>query len=220
MSESAIRRPVLTELYDQFLADRDHAAFVHRVAQRYNTATLERLTLHRSRWARRAAVLALGAIADYASNNVLGHALIDSDRGVRWHRRNFDSCRLVPRRQLEPAAATQRDHRTECRRKARCRPRGRQQADRRKREAGRSLESTGHRLFAVGPICRIDRRLPPHARAESVPFRRRRRIGQCLLQLGEQQAALDNFRHALKINPGLEGVRANVVYLQKVLKKK
>ena len=45
-------------------------------------------------------------------------------------------------------------------------------------------------------------------------------MGQCHLQLGDHQAALETFRHALKINPGMEGVRANVVYLQKLLKKK
>src|SRR5262249_41241235 len=53
------------------------------VAERYHGATLERLVLHSSRWVRRGAVLALGAIADFASNTVLGHALVDHDRGVR-----------------------------------------------------------------------------------------------------------------------------------------
>ena len=83
MSDATTRRPILAELYEQFLADRDQAAFIHRVAERYHTATLERLVLHRTRWVRRGSVLALGAIADFSSNAVLGHALIDADRGVR-----------------------------------------------------------------------------------------------------------------------------------------
>jgi tetratricopeptide (TPR) repeat protein len=44
--------------------------------------------------------------------------------------------------------------------------------------------------------------------------------GQCHMQLGDHQTALATFRHALKINPSMEGVRANVIYLQKLLKKK
>src|SRR5215216_2501312 len=83
MAEPAVRRPILAELYEQYLADRDQAAFVHRVAGRYHAATLERLILHPSRWVRRASVLALGAIGDYSSNTTLGSALVDIDRGVR-----------------------------------------------------------------------------------------------------------------------------------------
>jgi tetratricopeptide (TPR) repeat protein len=45
-------------------------------------------------------------------------------------------------------------------------------------------------------------------------------MAQCHLQMGDHRAALDTFRHTLKINPSMEGVRANVVYLQKLLKKK
>jgi tetratricopeptide (TPR) repeat protein len=43
-------------------------------------------------------------------------------------------------------------------------------------------------------------------------------MGQCYLQLGDRRAALDSFRRALRLNPGLEGVRAQVVYLQRTLK--
>jgi hypothetical protein len=45
-------------------------------------------------------------------------------------------------------------------------------------------------------------------------------LGQCQLQIGDHAAALASFRHALRINPSMEGVRANVTYLQKLLKKK
>ena len=220
MSESAIRRPVLTELYDQYLADRDHAAFVHRVAQRYNTATLERLTLHRSRWARRAAVLALGAIGDYASNNVLGHALIDSDRGVRglaetsiravWCRDGNWSQQQQLTRIIALNAAEKHDA-------------ARVAANKLIEENERLAEAWNQRAIAQFAVGRFAESITDCRRTlELNPFHfgAAAGLGQCLLQLGEQQAALDNFRHALKINPGLEGVRANVVYLQKVLKKK
>ncbi len=83
MSSEVRRRPVLLELYQQFLADEDAAAFVHRVSLRYNAATLCRLVAHRSRLVRRATVLALGYIADFRSNAALGRVLSDSDRAVR-----------------------------------------------------------------------------------------------------------------------------------------
>src|SRR5690606_10304151 len=60
-----------------------HAAYVHRVAQRYHPCTLERLALHCTRHVRRGAVLVLGAVGDYGCNAVLGKALVDRDRGVR-----------------------------------------------------------------------------------------------------------------------------------------
>src|SRR5690606_37653483 len=49
----------------------------------YTLATLERLAEMGTRMSRRAAVLALGFLADYESNAVLGRALCDEDRGVR-----------------------------------------------------------------------------------------------------------------------------------------
>ena len=43
-------------------------------------------------------------------------------------------------------------------------------------------------------------------------------MGKCYLQLGDRVAALEAFRRALRLNPGLEDVRAHVVYLQRALK--
>ncbi len=220
MSEPTVRRPVLSELYEQFLADRDHAAFVHRVAQRYNTATLERLTIHRSRLARRAAALALGAIGDYSSNPVLGHALIDSDRGVRnlaetsiralWCRDGNWNQQQQLTRIIALNAAEKHDA-------------ARLAAARLINENGCLAEAWNQRTIAYFALGRFAESLADCRKTlELNPFHfgAAAGLGQCLLQLGEHQSALDNFRHALKINPGLEGVRANVVYLQKRLKKK
>ena len=68
MGNEAVRSPVLNELYQQYLVDQDTAAFVHRTAGRYSTATLARLAEVGDRMVRRAAVLALGYLADYESN--------------------------------------------------------------------------------------------------------------------------------------------------------
>ena len=58
MPEEAVRKPILSELYQQFLADHDTAAFVHRAAHRYSVPTLARLVTMGERLVRRAAVLA------------------------------------------------------------------------------------------------------------------------------------------------------------------
>jgi tetratricopeptide (TPR) repeat protein len=42
-------------------------------------------------------------------------------------------------------------------------------------------------------------------------------MGQCYLEMNEPQPALDCFRRALKLNPGLEDVRAQVTYLERAL---
>ena len=44
-------------------------------------------------------------------------------------------------------------------------------------------------------------------------------MGQCHVQLGEYQAALECFRRALRLNPSLEGVRANIAHLERAVEK-
>ena len=220
MGEPAIRRPILAELYEQFLADRDQAAFVHRVAGRYSTSTLERLVMHSSRWIRRGAVLALGSIADFSSNAVLGHALVDIDRGVRilaetairavWCRDGNWNQQQQLARIIGLNAAEKHDA-------------ARTSATRLIDENSRLAEAWNQRAIANFAVqrylesisdCRSTLDLNPFH------FGAAAGLGQCHMQIGDQQAALDTFRHALKINPSMEGVRANVVYLQKLLKKK
>src|SRR3954463_8854776 len=75
--------PALHTLYREYLVSQDLDAFAVQVSTRYTVGTLERLTLTGDRMARRAAVLAVGRLADFSSNAVLGRALTDNDRGVR-----------------------------------------------------------------------------------------------------------------------------------------
>jgi tetratricopeptide (TPR) repeat protein len=220
VSDPTIRRPILAELYEQFLADRDQAAFVHRVAERYHTATLERLVVHSSRWVRRGAVLALGAIADFASNGVLGHALIDPDRGVRilaetairaiWCRDGSWNQQQELARVIGLNAAEKHDA-------------ARSAATRLLEENSQLAESWNQRAIANFAVERYLESIADCRRTLDLnPFHfgAAAGLGQCHMQLGDHQAALDTFRHALKINPSMEGVRANVVYLQKLLGKK
>jgi tetratricopeptide (TPR) repeat protein len=220
MGDPTIRRPILAELYEQFLADRDQAAFVHRVAERYHSPTLERLVLHSSRWVRRAAVLALGAIADFSSNTVLGHALVDPDRGVRilaetairavWCRDGSWNQQQELARVIGLNAAEKHDA-------------ARSAASRLIEDNTQLAESWNQRAIANFAIERYLESIADCRRTLDLnPFHfgAAAGLGQCHMQLGDHQAALDTFRHALKINPSMEGVRANVIYLQKLLGKK
>ena len=220
MSEPTVRRPILAELYEQFLADRDQAAFIHRVAGRYNTSTLERLVMHSSRWIRRGSVLALGSIADFSSNAVLGHALVDIDRGVRilaetsiravWCRDGNWNQQQQLARIIGLNSAEKHDA-------------ARTSATRLIEENSRLAEAWNQRAIANFAVQRYIESISDCRRTLDLnPFHfgAAAGLGQCHMQMGDQQSALDTFRHALKINPSMEGVRANVVYLQKVLKKK
>ena len=220
MSEPTVRRPILAELYEQFLADRDQAAFIHRVAGRYTTATLERLVLHSSRWVRRGAILALGSISDFSSNAVLGNALVDIDRGVRilaetairavWCRDGSWNQQQQLARIIGLNAAEKHDA-------------ARSSATRLIDENSQFAEAWNQRAIANFAVQRNLESIADCRRTlELNPFHfgAAAGLGQCHLQMGDHRAALDTFRHALKINPSMEGVRANVVFLQKQLKKK
>ena len=45
-------------------------------------------------------------------------------------------------------------------------------------------------------------------------------MAHCYLELGDGFAALECFRRALKLNPDMEGVRAQVQYLERSLEEK
>ena len=76
-------RPLLVHDYERYLVDQDAESFLQRVSSRYTIGGLERVATSADRAARRGAVLALGRLADFHSNSVLGRALVDADRGVR-----------------------------------------------------------------------------------------------------------------------------------------
>src|SRR5262249_27270683 len=208
------------ELYEQFLADRDQAAFVHRVAGRYNTSTLERLVRHSSRWVRRGAVLALGSVADFGSNDILGQALVDIDRGVRlltetairavWCRDGSWNQQQQLARIIGLNASEKHDA-------------ARSSATRLIEDNGHFAEAWNQRAIAHFALNRYLESIADCRRTlEYNPFHfgAAAGLGQCHMQMKDHRSALEAFRQALKINPSMEGVRANVVYLQKLLGKK
>ncbi|MGC4005124.1 MAG: tetratricopeptide repeat protein [Pirellulales bacterium] len=217
--ESLIRQPMLLELYDQFLADEDSAAFIHRVGLRYSQATLLRLIAHPHRLVRRGTVLALGYVGDYESNAALGRALNDLDRGVRMLAENGIRtvwCRAGSEAQRREISAiislnTTKRHQEALRR-----------VQHFTREAPWFAEGWNQTAIALYCLNEFDDSIAACREALEINpyhFGAAAGMGQCYLKLGERSLSLEAFRRALKLNPNLEGVRANVVYLERLLEK-
>jgi tetratricopeptide (TPR) repeat protein len=212
------RSPIINDFYEQYLRGQDQAEFARQVARRYDVASLERLAAHGQRMSRRAAVFALGLTGDYESNAVVGIALNDDDRGVRtladhairglWvrvgsprERKKLEQLvRLNTSQRYEEAIHT-----------------ANQLIDR----APWLAEVWNQRAVAFYSTGRFHEAINDCVQAlelNAYHFGAAAGMGQSYLQLGDRQAALETFRRALRLNPGLEGVRAQVVYLQRTLK--
>jgi tetratricopeptide (TPR) repeat protein len=209
------RTPLLVDWHAEYLETRDATAFTRLLARRYAPGTLERLLATGPRAQRRAAAVALGLIGEYDSNAALGCALTDSDRGVRLAAE--ESIRTVWLRtgtaaQRERLAAIIRLNEMKQYRTAIAR------STELIREAQRCAEAWNQRAAAhfglhrfvesIGD-CREALELNPYH------FSAASGMGHCYLQLGNTASALDCFQRALRINPGLEGVRANVQQLER-----
>jgi tetratricopeptide (TPR) repeat protein len=210
--------PRLLEYYQEYLDTEDQSAFVAEVRAHYEVATLERLLAAESRYVRRAAAAALGFVGDYSSNAALGKALNDSDRGVRTladHNIRLLWCRIGSVAQQHELSKIVRLNISQ---------RFKEAYSRSSRIIATSpwiAESWNQRAIASFCLGRWERSLEDCQQAlELNPyhFGAASGLGQCYMQLGDHPKALEAFRRALKLNPGLEGVRANVIYLQKRLK--
>lgn len=220
MSPLKPRRPHLTRLYRRYLASEDSAAFIKAVSERYTVATLERLMRHEARVARRAAVLALSFLAGYESNAVLGRALCDSDRGVRviadngirelWLRAGSE----VQRQRLAAIVRLNVSGQFE---------RAADAATELIEEAPALAEAWNQRAIAYFHVdlyddsandCLQTLELNPYHFAAVVG------MAHCYLALDDAIAALECFRRALKLNPDMEGIRAQVAYLKRTLEGK
>jgi tetratricopeptide (TPR) repeat protein len=213
MSHDAVRSPVLSELYQQYLADQDTAAFIHRTTARYTVATLARLAAVGERMVRRAAVLALGYVADYESNATLGRALNDADRGVRllaengiravWCRLGSSNqrqrlVRIMSLNNAQQAIAALRE------------------ATALTRDAPWLAEGWNQRAIAHFALDRYDESIRDCRQALEINpyhFAAAAGMGQCYLKLHDQPHALESFRRALGLNHELEGIRAQVQQL-------
>ena len=218
MSETE-RAALLERLYQNYLVQQDSAAFIREVSRHYTVGTLERLTLSPRRELRRGAVLALGFLGDYRSNAAMGRALSDEDRGVRvaaeagivslWCRDGNEQqrqalaiiIRLNTAKHFEEAAA---------------------RADDLIAQASWFAEAWNQRAIAYYSLGRHRESIRDCQQTLEINpyhFGAAAGMGQCYVQLGEYPTALDCFRRALRLNPSLEGVRANIAHLERAVEK-
>jgi tetratricopeptide (TPR) repeat protein len=211
--------PALHTVYREYLVSQDLDAFADQVAARYTVGTLARLTVTGDRMARRAAVLAVGRIADFSSNAVLGRALTDDDRGVRMLADN--GIRLLWCRIGNDQEQARLDDVIEliCARRFQAAIDG---ATRLIARAPGVAEAWNQRAIALYNLGRFAQSIDDCQQAlEYNPyhFAAATGMGHCHLKSNDRLSALECFHRALALNPGLEGVRAHVQYLQRTLKR-
>ena len=214
------RTPVVQRLYRRYLHDPAAAVFIRDVSQCYTIATLERLAEYGSRQTRRAATLALGLLADFRSNAVLGRRLRDADRGVRllsetglrevWDRDGSEYQQLWLRRIRRLNSSG---------------------------EHARALAEANSLLDDAPWFAEVwNQRAVAHARLgafrESISdgrkvlernpfhFSAATEMGHSYLQIENASVALECFRLALNLHPGLERVRIQIARLNRKLKRK
>ena len=184
------------------------ATFSTHVSELYTPGTLERLTQHAAREIRRAAVLALGLLADYQANAALGAALMDKDRTVRVLAKN--AIRAVWTR-----AGDQTD-RSQLATIARLNAARRYQevlklADELLARNPGLAEAWNQRAFAhfaLGHFAESIRDCNNALELNPYHFIAAAGMGRAYLELANPLAALESFRRALGLNPELQGIRA------------
>lgn len=220
MSGTPLRLSLLEFLYHQFLEDQDAAAFMRKVTARYRPATLERLLGHNSRTCRRAAALALGYVGTYESNAALGRSLHDVDRGVRTLVENAMRavwCRagtLMQQQLLDNAIRLNVGKQFD---KALVR------ATELVEMAPWFAEAWNQRAIAQYGLARYTESVGDCRQALEVNpyhFGAAAGMGQCFLNLGDKEEALECFRRALRLNPELDGVRAAVQNLERARRRR
>lgn len=220
MSGSKARYPSLDTLYQRYLSDENSAKFIKAVASNYTIGTLERLAEFGQRNSRRAATMSLGFLSDFTSNQIMGRRMSDEDRGVRilaengirelWFRDGTDAQRqalqviIRANNSLQPAIAERK-------------------ASELIDDAPCFAEAWNQRAIAFFQRRRFDDSANDCCQAlELNPYHFGAAVGmgQCYLELNDPIGALDSFRRALRLDPGLEDVRAQVSYLERALEGK
>jgi tetratricopeptide (TPR) repeat protein len=211
------RIPLINDFYHQYLIDQKSTTFVRNVSKHYAIGTLERLTGHNQRLTRRASVLAIGLIGDFDSNATLGRALNDADRGVRmiadngirllwcrWgtssHRRRLNTVIRMNAARRHAEAVRLASHLIDT--------------------VGELPEAWNQRAvayFSLGQFDESIRDCQQTLEMNPYHFVAAASMGQCHLQLGDRRSALDCFRWAMRLNPGLETARAQVLHLERTL---
>ena len=210
--------PLLVEFYEQYLVDHDISTFLRLTSQYYLIGTLERLAEHGERGARRAAVLALGRLADYRSNGVLGRTLVDLDRGVRTLAESAIArvWRRIGAPDHERRLAAIDEHLDDA------------DFDRASRQAGKLIQEApwiahcwyqrGKAFFHMAQYDAAIRDCHQALEINAYHFQAAATMGQAYEQQHNLVAALEAFRRALRLNPNMEEIRTRVIQLQRTLK--
>ena len=217
MSDALPEAPLLDAFYNEYLSHETSADFVARVSRNYTLGTLSRLAAYGSRTSRRAAILAIGFLGNFDTNEVMGRALHDEDRVVRliaensirelWYRDGNE----LQQQQLQ--CIIRLNNSLRCDQAAR-------EASRLIREVDGFAEAWNQRAIAYYQLerfsesvrdCRQALKRNPYHFAAAVG------MGHCYLEMCDALAALECFRWALQVNPDMENVRAQVGYLQRTL---
>lgn len=218
MDIESSRAPILIKFYHQYLDEQDSATFVQHVTRRYTCGTLERVLRVGDRIARRAATLALGFMGDYSCNAVMGRALVDRDRGVRTIAENGIReiwCRVGSREQRLTLRTIIRLNQTK-------------QYDQAVALASELIHESpwiaeawcqrGTAHYHLGQYDAAIRDCQQALEINPYHFTASAGMGQCYLLQDSPVAALEAFRRALRLNPGMEQVRAQVIQLQRSIK--
>jgi tetratricopeptide (TPR) repeat protein len=212
-----LRMPRLLAFYQDYLDQQDSAIFVNKVSQWYGSGSLERLVRHDRREVRRAAVLALGFLGQYEANHVVGCALQDQDRTVRtlaensirciWTRVGSEEDRWELNAIMKLNAA--RQFTKVVRRATLLLDRAPSLAEV-WNQRGYAHHALGHFADSIRD-CHETLEINPYHFIAAVG------MGRSYLELGNVVSALESFRRALRLNPDLEGVRAQVSRLARIV---
>lgn len=214
MSKKRKREPELLRAFRCYLTDEDSARFISDVSQRYTVSTLERLAESGDRTARRAATMALGFLADYESNHVLGRRMNDDDRSVRLLAENGIRelwCRdgnATQQIQLQNIIRLNRACQYE---------QAAIEATSLIQEAPWFAEAWNQRGIALYSMGRYREATEDcHQTLELNPYHYAAAVGMahCYLELDNAKAALECFQRALRLNPDLEDVRTRISFLR------
>jgi len=211
------RRPILLRLYRLYLDNQDIGRYSRRVAARYSQGTLERLSEHPLPQVRRAAVLALGLLADYGANHAMGLALVDEDRTVRaiaqrgirnvWARDGNPDQQERLKQIMELNAAKQYDEAI-------------RQATALIDDAPWLAEAWNQRAVARFGLKQYAEAVRDcHQTLEINPyhFPAASGMGHAYVRLNNPLAALEAFRRALRLNPDLDSARAAIQRLSRTI---
>lgn len=214
MNTKTVQQTRLSTFYHEYLKTQDTSSFIRHVESYYTPSTLLRLATSDQIESRRAAVLALTYLGDYAANDVFGRLLHDDDQTVRllseigiknlWPRDGDDRQRNQLRVILRFNASDRY-------------PEALEATDALLDEFPRYAEAWNQRAIAHFGVKRFDDAIEDASTALNLnPFHfgAAAGMGHAYLQQKEWIAAIDCFQLALEINPNLQSLRDTIAKIE------